>query len=102
MLSTTSRTTRVLAAGAKAVVLACNGDNLVLPTEGDAAKITILSGDGQTGAAGAALDEPVVVHVTDGLDRPVVDQRVVFSFPAGVTTGQVIPDTIETDSDGRA
>jgi len=64
---------------AGAGLAACGGSDLVLPNEGVAARIDIVSGDGQTATVSATLPEPLVVRVLDSRDRPVSGQRVEFT-----------------------
>ncbi len=79
---------------------ACGGDGLVLPDEGRPAKITIVSGNGQSAPAGTALERALVVQVTDALDRPVEGQAIAFTIDAG--GGQVAPGSAPTGPDGQA
>jgi hypothetical protein len=90
----------LIAFGLAAGSSACGGDGLVLPNESRAASITIVSGDAQSAAAGAALGQPLVVRVADALDRPVEGQAVAFTIDAG--GGTVAPGSATTDADGRA
>jgi len=82
-------------------LLACTGDELNLPSEGDPGSITVLGGNGQSGQVGITLPESLVVRVTDGEGRPVEGQQVVF-VPTADPTGQLLPDTVSTDATGRA
>ena len=78
----------------------CGGDDLLLPSAGQPAKISVVSGDGQTGTVGQPLGEPIVVAVTDPENRPVEGVEVAFVVPAGAT---IAPnDTVVTGADGRA
>lgn len=77
----------------------CGGD-VVLPDEGEAASLEIVSGDEQSAQAGTALADPVVVRVTDTRDRPVANQDVGFSIGSG--GGSVEPAVVKTDADGQA
>ncbi|MFL5493853.1 MAG: Ig-like domain-containing protein [Gemmatimonadales bacterium] len=88
----------VLAIGLATGVYGCGGDGLVLP--GGAAKITVMSGDQQSGTAGSRLGQPVVALVADEDDRPVEGQGVVFEIETG--QGKVTPDTVLTDTEGHA
>ncbi|MEP6688026.1 MAG: Ig-like domain-containing protein, partial [Gemmatimonadales bacterium] len=90
----------LIAFGLSASVAACGGDGLVLPNESRPAKIAIVAGDAQSAAVGAPLSQPIVVKVTDALDRPVEGQAVAFTIDAG--GGQVAPASVETGSDGEA
>jgi hypothetical protein len=79
---------------------ACGGDNLTLPRDGEPARISIARGNDQTGTVGQALEDSLVVDVTDSDRRPVEGVEVVFTTPAG---GGVEPnDTIVTGSNGEA
>jgi VCBS repeat-containing protein len=88
-----------LLALAGAGLAACGGSDLVLPNEGVAAKIDIVSGDGQTATVSATLPEPLVVRVLDSRDRPVSGQQVEFTATNG---GVLTPPAPNTDADGRA
>ena len=78
----------------------CGGDNLLLPSAGQPAKIAVVSGADQTGTVGQRLGEPIVVAVTDPEDRPVEGIEVAFVVPAGA---EIAPnDTVVTGVDGRA
>ncbi|HBQ11447.1 MAG TPA: hypothetical protein DEF51_09845, partial [Myxococcales bacterium] len=93
-------------AGASMVFLVARmGDSLVAssaPFEVVAASstrtLTVVDGDGQTGAPGAALDAPVAVRLTDPEGAPVVGERVTVRVVGG---GAVSPEDGETDDDGR-
>lgn len=63
--------------------------------------MTIVSGNGQTGPAGAQMGSPIVVQVTDQFGNLISGQSVTFndSLSAGVT---VTPATATTDALGRA
>jgi hypothetical protein len=78
----------------------CGGDDLLLPSAGQPAKISVLSGDGQTGTVGQPLQQPIVVVVTDPEDRPVAGVEVAFVLPPGA--GIAPNDTVVTGADGRA
>ncbi|HET9294201.1 MAG TPA: Ig-like domain repeat protein [Gemmatimonadales bacterium] len=83
-----------------AASLTCGGDSLTLPDEGVPAAIQPLEGDNQTGPVASPLPDSVVVRVTDSKDRPVVGARIAFVPTVG--DGDALPDTSETDADGRA
>ncbi|CAN5769305.1 hypothetical protein BH24GEM1_BH24GEM1_17780 [soil metagenome] len=82
-----------------ALTAGCGGD-VVLPGEGEAANLEIVSGDEQLGQVGSELAQPVVVKVTDTRDRPVANQEVGFSVESG--GGSVEPATVTTNDDGEA
>lgn len=83
------------------VFAACGGDGLTLPPEGEAAHITVLDGDNQSGLVGSTLGKPLLVRVTDTRDRPVAGATVAFSITSAATA-QAAPASVLTDSDGRA
>jgi adhesin/invasin len=90
---------RFLAIGLASTALAsCGGDDLVLPSEGQPAAITIVQGNHQTGRVGETLADPLVVEVLDGADRPVPRATVVVEISGAVA----VPDTLSTDAQGRA
>ena len=98
MTSTRRRFASLIAFGLSTILAACGGDGIVLPNESRPAKIVIVDGDGQSAPAGATLTRPIVVKVTDGLDRPVSGQAVVFAIDVG--GGQVSPASAQTGADG--
>lgn len=65
-----------------------------------AAKLTIVSGDGQTGTAGSALAQPLVVLVSDGYGNPVSGIDVAWTAPGG--GGSITPAMTNTGADGKA
>ncbi len=83
---------------ASTALFSCGGDDLVLPSEGEPAAITIVQGNGQSGRVGEALAEPLIVEVIDGADRPVPSATVVVELSGAVAE----PDTLSTDAEGRA
>ena len=64
----------------------------------DAARIELVSGNGQTGPVGTALPEPLVVRVTDQFGNPVPEASIVWR----VLQGNVDPNSSRTSADGRA
>jgi adhesin/invasin len=81
-----------------AVLLACGGDDLILPSDGDPASITIVQGDSLSGRVGERLAQPLVIEVLDGADRPMANARVAIDL----TGASAEPDTLTTDELGRA
>lgn len=79
---------------------ACGGDGLLLPSAGQPSRITVVSGDGQTGTVGQPLGEPFVVRVSDPEDRPVQGVEVAFMAPEGAVLSP--DDTVLTGPDGQA
>jgi adhesin/invasin len=78
--------------------VACGGDELLLPAEGEPATLAIVDGDGQTGPIGGQLAEPLIVRVTETRGRPVSGITVIFT----PDNGFVAPETATTDADGLA
>ncbi len=62
--------------------------------------IRIVSGNGQSGEAGAALGAQLVVQVLDDADNPVSGATVTWSIESG--GGSVSPGSGQTDAQGRA
>ena len=83
---------------ASTALFSCGGDDLVLPSEGEPAAVTIVQGNGVSGRVGEALAEPLIVEVLDGARRPVARATVVVEITGAVAE----PDTISTDAQGRA
>jgi hypothetical protein len=78
----------------------CSGNDLLLPSSGQPAKIEVRYGNGQTGTVGQELGDSIVLAVTDPGNRPVEGVEVVFLIPAGA---QIVPDdTVLTDANGEA
>jgi hypothetical protein len=77
----------------------CGGD-IVLPDEGEAAKLEIVSGNDQFGPAGTTLAQPIVVRVLDTRERPVANQDVTFTIGSG--GGTVAPATVKSNATGQA
>lgn len=94
------RPTSVVVVSGVAALAACGGDNLLLPQDGEPARISVVSGDNQTGTVGRPLGDSLVVLVTDAGDRPVSGVEVVFVPPPGA---DVTPnDTLLTGTNGQA
>ncbi len=68
---------------------------------GAPSQLKILSGDGQVGAAGTALGNPLVVQVTDDMDNPVSDVLVTFALETD-TTAQLSAAVVLTNARGEA
>lgn len=90
------------AAALGAALAACGGDGLTLPDPGEPARIEIVSGSNQAGAIGSLLAEPLVVRVLDSDNQPVANRQVAFLLASNGQGGVLQPDTVATDSDGRA
>jgi len=78
---------------------ACGGGDLVLPNEGQPARVALVSGDAQTGTILEPAPESLVVRVTDRFGSPVPDVEIAWSADGG---GEVQPATTTTGSDGKA
>ena len=63
-------------------------------------QLVVISGDGQVGAAGDTLAAPLVVEVRGADTLPIPRVRVVFAVAMG--GGDVVTDTVLSDSLGRA
>ena len=80
-------------------MLGCASDSLTLPDEGNPAFLIIINGNGQQGRAGSRLTDSLVVLLTDGSNRAVVNQSIVFPVTSG---GTVEPGTVLTNGEGKA
>jgi adhesin/invasin len=89
----------ILAATISLASAACGGGDLTLPNEGQAAKVTRLSGDQQTGTILAPAPESLVVRVVDRFGSPVGGVTVSWSAEGG---GDVSPASGVTGADGHA
>ncbi|HYW09350.1 MAG TPA: Ig-like domain-containing protein, partial [Longimicrobium sp.] len=67
---------------------------------GAASSMRVISGDAQSGPAGAALTAPFVVRVSDQFDNPVTGAVVTFAVATG--GGTVSPLTATTNAQGLA
>ncbi len=92
-------TPRLVALAATAITLACGGDELTLPDEGQPAELTVVRGNGQNGTVGEALADSLVVRVRDRFGNPVPDVEVRWTPEGG---GSVDPAMAVTDGGGRA
>jgi hypothetical protein len=80
----------------------CGGGDLTLPGPGEPATLAIITGDGQRGAQGQPLTDPLVVEVLDRDRLPVAGTDVDFRFTDEVPGAAVDPGTTPTDGQGRA
>ena len=69
-------------------------------TQRDPTAIVVVNGNGQQGAAGQVLANPLIVKVTDARGRAVPGQVVTFHVTSG--GGSVFSGTVTTDADGIA
>jgi hypothetical protein len=86
---------------ATALAVACGGDDLLLPGDGQPATVAILQGNNQNTRVGEPLPEPIVVRVSDAAGRPVAQTRVVFTATSG-SGASISPSAVTTDNNGRA
>jgi adhesin/invasin len=80
-------------------VAACGGEDLVLPNEGEPASLALVSGNEQSGTIGEAVNDSLVVRVTDRFGNPVANALVSWHADGG---GSVAPDSNRTGADGQA
>ena len=95
------RTLRALAAVSAMIALAACGDLLQEPDTGIGKVVVRLeevSGDGQTGASGAALAQPLRVRVVDFDEKPAPRLWVEWSVLSG--SGEVEPRNGFSDANG--
>jgi Big-like domain-containing protein len=78
----------------------CGGPFCVPLGAPEATRIKADSGDGQTGAPGRALPQPVIVVATDNEDRPIADVEVTFTVGPG--GGSISESAVHSDIDGKA
>jgi PKD repeat protein len=69
-------------------------------TAGNAARVTIISGDGQQAPPGSRLPSPLMVQVLDAENNPIVGIAVAWVVQTG--DGNAAPETSQTDDQGRA
>lgn len=79
---------------------ACGGDDLLLPRDGEPARITPITNAALTDTVGQLLSDSLVVEVTDPGGRPVSGVEVSFTLPAGSVAEP--GNQVLTGSDGRA
>ena len=92
-----------LVVAAVLILVGCKeGDNLLLPSEGEPASIEVIRGDGQSGRVGDPLAEPLIVQVSDSRNRPVEGATVVFELTPANPGAELVPDTATTDANGEA
>jgi hypothetical protein len=84
------------------VVVACSGDDLLLPDDRAPVQLRAVSGDGQSAVAGTAVPHPLVVEAVDRAGRPVEGAIIVFQFVDPPDGAAIAPAAPETDPEGRA
>lgn len=86
-----------------ALALACHGGDLVLPENvepGEAARLVMAGGNGQSATTGALLPAALAVRLVDKFDNPVQSQAVTWLVTAG--GGTIAPADTVTDAQGRS
>lgn len=83
-----------------ALLLACGGGDLSLPTDGATERLELADGDGQVGRPGERLAEALVVQLVDAEGGGLADRAVTWVVSSG--GGQVSPTATTTDADGFA
>lgn len=91
---------RISVLSASLLVGACGGDDILLPRDGEPARIVAVQGDNQTATVGQPLGDSLVAEVTDPAGRPVRGVEVTFLPPAGATIEPAEP--VATDEAGHA
>jgi Filamin/ABP280 repeat len=91
---------RLIASFALLLLGACGGDNLLLPRDGEPAKIAPVNAENLVATVGQPLGDSLVALVTDPAGRPVPGVVVTFVPPDGASTQPAEPVT--TDAGGRA
>ena len=76
-------------------LMSCGGGDLTLP-ETSPADIALIKGDNQSGPAGQALTDSLVVKVLDRRGQGLSNARVAFTLGTAVPGAQISPDTAET------
>ncbi len=82
--------------------ITCGHDGMEAPPERDVASLVVLRGGGQTGTAGTALLDSLVVEVEDDQGAPVAGAEVSFAITSGDAGAEVRPGRVTTDASGRA
>lgn len=99
------------ACGGESAAPTSGGGGTTATPPGPAAKLVLVSGDAQEGAANSTLAQPLVVRVTDANDIPVPNVNVYFGTggDAEIVNGQAgtpplasSTRTVATDGNGRA
>ena len=77
----------------------CGGDDLVIPA-GPSSSLELMEGNGQKGAPGIPLPEPLIVRLTDEEGVGIPNRTVVWTVSSG--GGTISPSTGMTDAEGFA
>jgi hypothetical protein len=82
------------------LLAACGGDDLLLPRDGEPAKIAAVNPENLTATVGQPLADSLVAEVTDPAGRPVQGVEVTFVPPDGASIQPTEPVT--TNASGQA
>src|SRR3954467_5451502 len=82
------------------LVAACGGDDLLLPRDGEPARIAAIQGENVRATVGQPLTDSLVAQVTDPAGRPVPGIEVTFVPPPGAVIAPAEP--VRTDTQGNA
>lgn len=82
------------------VMAGCGGGGGGTQVDATPASITVVTGNNQTGSAGAALSAPIQVRVFNAQSQPIPNIAVTLSITAG--GGSVATTTVTTDANGIA
>ena len=94
------RATSFVMVSVSLALAACGGDDLILPKDGEPARIAAVVDNPLRGTVGSQLNPSLVVEVTDPGGRPVSGVEVHFVPPSGAVVDPA--DPVTTGSDGRA
>jgi hypothetical protein len=93
---------RLILPVAFAGALGCGGDLTLPDSSGAGLELSLVDGNSQIGKVGEPLPLPIVVRVETQNQQPIGGRRVAFILSQASDAGQVDPDTVVTDSEGRA
>ena len=82
------------------LLAACGGDDLLLPRDGEPARITAVNPENMTATVGQPLGDSLVAEVTDPAGRPVPGVEVTFVPPEGASIQPT--DPVTTNALGQA
>ena len=97
-MSLAARVSRFIYTALVASLLACGGEDLVIPPE--TTHVQMVRGDDQIGLPGAALRDPLIVRLVDAAGVGIPNRAVLWVLRAG--DGSVTPTTGTTDAEGYA
>jgi len=92
------RASRLIFPALVAGLLACGGDDLVIPPE--TTHVQMVRGDDQIGLPGAPLADPLIVRLVDAAGTGIPNRAVLWVLRSG--DGAVTPTTGTTDAEGYA